>query len=100
MGMQVFFSIDQFDESCDVKIVKTTELLWNEATEQDEECVFRTAVINCNNGTAVETFSFVPDNEEVDEHVGGCWFDCGSASETQMALIKWLINNRICFSAS
>lgn len=29
-----------------------------------------------------------------------CWFDCGSASDMQIAMIKFLIRNRICFQCA
>jgi hypothetical protein len=29
-----------------------------------------------------------------------CWFDCGSGNDEQMAMLKFLVRNRICFTCA
>ena len=95
MGMQVQFSIKEIlDQSC----VKTVTDQTVEEIDDGEDITY-TAVISLP-GQEPQSFSYLASYLPAIGNSGTCWFDCGSASESQMALIKWLIRNRICFSAS
>lgn len=81
MGMQCHFNLAELTES------GNSHIYWEKQYDAESETwtLF-----------AADAFS------RLDVNLSGesCWFDIGSMSDTQMAAIKFLIRNRICFQCS
>lgn len=90
MGMQCTFSYSDLQDSVPTH------------TEYDAESDTHTVTVLREDDTYKNTFwqfnLSVPENKQADKHF--CWFDVGQATMEQLAMIRFLIRNRICFTCA